>query len=133
MKRSARLDSASGLRPASAFVVIAGVLTLVGIWVGRASLQGGGSRSPWTRTEADPKPEYTVLDCEGRPLALFVQRLDLVMSPNAMWQSHLISQNFRRAPCSQSLSTKQLSLSYLAWSMRTRRCMTVHPQRPKRC
>ena len=40
------------------------------------------------RTEADPKPEYTVLDCEGRPLALFVQRLDLVMSPNAMWQSH---------------------------------------------
>jgi cell division protein FtsI/penicillin-binding protein 2 len=86
--RPARLDSASGLRPASAFVVIACVLTLVGIWVGRTSLQGGAPRSPWTRTEAQPEPEYTILDSDGRPLALFVQRLDLVMSPNAMWQSH---------------------------------------------
>jgi cell division protein FtsI/penicillin-binding protein 2 len=86
--RPARLDSASGLRPASAFVVIAGVLTMVGVWVGRASLQGGGARAPWTRTESNPEPEYTILDSDGRSLALFVQRLDLVMSPNAMWQSH---------------------------------------------
>ncbi len=88
MTRSARLDSASGLRPASAFVVIAGVLTLVGIWVGRASLEGAGPKSPWTQSEANPEPEYTILDRDDRPLALFVQRLDLIMSPNAMWQSH---------------------------------------------
>ena len=83
-----RLDSASGLRPASAFVMIALVLACAGIWAARIALRPDGERGPWVRSESDPEPEYEIADREGRPLALFVQRLDLVMSPNAMWQSH---------------------------------------------
>jgi hypothetical protein len=81
-------DSASGLRPASAFVMIAGALALVGVWVSRTVMAGETERSPWTRAESAPEPEYSIHDREGRTLALFVQRLDLVMSPNSMWQAH---------------------------------------------
>lgn len=84
----AGFDSASGLRPASAFVTIAAVLCLVGVWVSRAVLAGDGERGAWARAEAAPEPEYSIHDRTGSPLALFVQRLDLVMSPNAMWQAH---------------------------------------------
>jgi len=85
---SGNLGSASGLRPASAFVMIGCVLVLVGVWVSRTVLGGEGERKPWSRAENDPEPEYSILDRDGRPLALFVQQLDLVMSPNAMWQGH---------------------------------------------
>ena len=81
-------DSASGLRPASAFVMIASALALVGVWVSRTVMAGETERSPWTRAESAPEPEYSIHDREGRTLALFVQRLDLVMSPNSMWQGH---------------------------------------------
>ncbi len=80
--------SASGLRPASAFVVIAGVLGLVAVFVARTALGAEVDERDTTQVERDPQPAYTVIDREARPMALFVQRLDLVMSPNAMWQAH---------------------------------------------
>ena len=87
-QRGGGFDSASGLRPASAFVMIGCVLALVGAWVSRTVVSGGERRRPWTREESSPDPEYSIHDREGRPLALFVEQLGLVMSPNAMWQAH---------------------------------------------
>jgi cell division protein FtsI/penicillin-binding protein 2 len=85
---SASADAASPLRPASAFVMIGCVLALVGAWVSRTVVSGGERRRPWTREESSPDPEYSIHDRDGRPLALFVEQLALVMSPNAMWQAH---------------------------------------------
>lgn len=83
-----RFDSASGLRPVSAFALIGCVIALV---VGRVtwlSVWGEESRAPRVRTESDPAPSGSIHDRDGRPLAVFVQRLDLVLSPNSMWQAH---------------------------------------------
>jgi len=88
MNRSAALDSASGLRPASAFVSIALVLALAGAWVGRIALAGDSRARENLQRERDALPEYTISDREGRPLAVFVQRLDLVLCPRALWQAH---------------------------------------------
>jgi len=88
MIRNAVPESASGLRPASAYFVVASVLCIVAGWVAWIALGGepwGGFRP--TR-EQDPPPEYTICDRSGRPLAAFVQRLDLTLSPRAMWQAH---------------------------------------------
>jgi cell division protein FtsI/penicillin-binding protein 2 len=81
-------QSASGLRPASAYVVVAAVLTLVALWVGWLAAAGPAFAGFDPQIEEDPRPEYTIVDRSGRPLASFVQRLDLVMSPRAMWQAH---------------------------------------------
>ena len=88
MKVDAEFQSASGLRPVSAFFLIAIVLALAGIWVGSTALARKESSRDWEQAEKDPPPAYTITDNGGRPLALFVQRLDLVLSPNAMWQAH---------------------------------------------
>lgn len=83
-----RLTSASGLRPASAFFALAGFLALSGVWVARVALGDAPERVSWEQVEEDPKPAFSVVDRNERPLALFVQRLDLVLSPNALWQAH---------------------------------------------
>jgi cell division protein FtsI/penicillin-binding protein 2 len=81
-------ESASGLRPASAFFVVGAVLCVVGAWVAWIAL-GGEAWSGFRPTrEQDPPPEYTICDRNGRPLAAFVQRLDLSLSPRALWQAH---------------------------------------------
>ena len=82
------LDSASGLRPASAFFMIGLVLALAAVWVARKTFWGEPALGAHTQSERDLVPEYTIVDRDQRPMALFVQRLDLVMSPNAMWQAH---------------------------------------------
>lgn len=88
MIRSSVPESASGLRPASAYFVVASVFVVVACWVGWIAL-GGPVWSGFRPTkEQDPAPEYTICDREGRPLAAFVQRLDLTLSPRAMWQAH---------------------------------------------
>ncbi len=88
MISGANSESASGLRPASAYFVVAAVLCVVAVWVAWIALGG----KPWlgfrSRLEQDPAPEYTICDRSGRPLAAFVQRLDLTMSPRALWQAH---------------------------------------------
>ena len=82
------LPSASGLRPASAFVVVATVLSLAAIRVGYLNATASDFTGFRTQEEVDLAPEYSLIDRAGRPLATFVRRLDLVMSPNAMWQAH---------------------------------------------
>ncbi len=88
MSVSERFNSASGLRPAGVFGSLAVFLILAGVWVGRVALGDAAPRKVWEQEELEPAPAFTLVDREDRPLALFVQRLDLVLSPNAMWQAH---------------------------------------------
>lgn len=85
---SVRLDSASGLRPASAFVLIGVVLALVGLRAAKVALADDGEQ-PHNLTQLPMPPvTFDLVDARGTPLAVAVDRLELVMSPNAMWQAH---------------------------------------------
>ncbi|HUR28731.1 MAG TPA: penicillin-binding transpeptidase domain-containing protein [Planctomycetota bacterium] len=88
MIRDAVPESASGLRPASAYFVVAAVLCVVAGWVAWIALGGKAWLGFRPTREQDPAPEYTICDRSGKPLAAFVQRLDLTLSPRAMWQAH---------------------------------------------
>ena len=86
MISSRSLVSASGLRPMSAFVVISAVILCVGAKV--ALIAGDGEeRLARVVEERGERPAYSIFDAEGRPLAHFVQRCDLEMSPQSMWQA----------------------------------------------
>ena len=81
-------SSASGLRPVSAFVVVAVVLALVGGRVTSMALHSDGPRRPRTQSEEGFSPGCTVVDASGRRLAAFSERYELQISPRAMWQAH---------------------------------------------
>ncbi len=86
---SKSLSSASGLRPLSAFVVIASTLTAVLIrvvyLVATNDMEG---RRLSVVEEPGTEPAYGIEDRDGAPLAVFLERLDLEMSPSSMWQAH---------------------------------------------
>jgi cell division protein FtsI/penicillin-binding protein 2 len=88
------LDSASGLRPLSAFLVVACVLALVGarsLWLVARNQPGATVEERVEHSlqvERDQPPAWTLVDADGRPLALSQVRLDLILSPNALWQAH---------------------------------------------
>lgn len=88
MTPSTNLKSASGLRPMSAFVVIAAVVLAVVVKVGGMALAGTRKALPEARVEEGWQPAYAIEDREGRPLARFVTRLDLIVSPRSMWRGH---------------------------------------------
>jgi cell division protein FtsI/penicillin-binding protein 2 len=82
-------DSASGLKPMSAYVVVGVVLLIAGARL--FSLAGkdvlaADFRANRTDTEA-PAP-YRIEDREGRLLAASVPSYDLLLSPQVMWQNH---------------------------------------------
>lgn len=82
------LSSASGLRPASAFVVIGGVLGAVALWVLGLSARRHGREPDLVATDDKIPPAYSIGDSEGRVLAEFAPRFDLELSPRSMWQAH---------------------------------------------
>ena len=83
------LESADELRPHSAFTAIGAVLVIaIGI-LAHASLRPPTvAAADWTSRELLPAEPYTVEDARGRVLARSIRRLDLVLSPNALWQAH---------------------------------------------
>ncbi len=83
------LESASGLRPASAFFFVGLVLAAVcgRSWV-LAMEEEHSQPTRDLREESLPTPDFDLADRDGEPLALSVQRMDLVLSPRAMWQAH---------------------------------------------
>jgi cell division protein FtsI/penicillin-binding protein 2 len=82
------LESNSGLRPASAFLFVGVVFVAVAAAIAGTAFGVDDTVRRWEQDEQDPSPAYTITDRDERPVALFVQRLDLVLSPNAMWQAH---------------------------------------------
>jgi len=88
MSLSSRFDSASGLKPTTAFVLVAGVLGLIGLKAAKISFLDEGEQPPNLMQQRVPDVTFDILDANGTPLALSVERLELVMSPNATWQAH---------------------------------------------
>lgn len=85
---TAALASASGLRPASAFVAIAVVLLAVSARAAHIAFVAGGEQPRAVRESTAPRPAFEIADREGRPLAVSVECFDLTVSPRAMWRSH---------------------------------------------
>jgi hypothetical protein len=83
-----RFQSASGLRPASAFVLVGIVLCLVGAKAVRIALCDPGAEPQNLIAAQGPQVEFDLCDSLGHPMAFSVAYLELVMSPNAMWQAH---------------------------------------------
>lgn len=80
--------SASGLRPASAFVLIGAVLAVVALRAAKTAVVDAGEQ-PRNLTQLPMPPvTFDLVDRSGVPLAVSVDGLELVMSPNAMWQAH---------------------------------------------
>jgi len=81
-------ESASGLRPAAAFVVIAGTLIAVSGKATHISLAGEGQQPADLKSDSAPWPRFEINDRDGRPLAVSVECFDLTLSPHAMWRAH---------------------------------------------
>lgn len=82
------LRSASGLRPAAAFLMVGSVLALVALKAGKIALVDEGEQPRNLTRDPAPAVTFDLVDRGGVPLALSVERLELEMSPNAMWQAH---------------------------------------------
>lgn len=85
-------NSASGLRPMSAYVMIAIVLVVSAVQLGKKALggvpekvQGKYGRTVQATAELPP---YRVEDRNGVILAASVPSFDLVVSPRGLWQGH---------------------------------------------
>lgn len=83
-----RFRSASGLRPASAFVLIGFVLALVAARAAIIALHEKGEQPRNLQHLPILPVGFVITDAGGVPLAGSVDYLELVMSPNAMWQAH---------------------------------------------
>jgi len=81
-------ESASGLRPAAAFLMIAAVLVAVLVKAWSIAHEDEHLQPVRASEETLPRPDFDLADREGRTLALSVQRMDLCLSPNSMWQAH---------------------------------------------
>jgi hypothetical protein len=82
-------ESASGVRPAMLYAGMAVVLTAVAAraWAIATDPEHHQPRGG-AHEERLPTPDFDLVDRDGRFLALSVQRMDLRLSPRAMWQAH---------------------------------------------
>lgn len=82
-------DSASGLKPMSAYVVVGAVLAMSSGRLFQLS-QAEVHASAFVKTNVEHRaPEdYRIVDREGRVLAASVPSYDLLLSPQVMWQNH---------------------------------------------
>jgi transpeptidase family protein len=81
------LLSASGLRPMSAFVVVGAVVFTVAVWVTRLAADDA-LQPERVRAESAVPPAYSIVGAGGEPIARFVPRFDLELSPRSLWQAH---------------------------------------------
>lgn len=82
-------DSASGLKPMSAYVVVGVVLLLSGVQLfSLAGKEVHAGDFVASRTEYRAPAPYRIEDAEGRLLAASVPSYDLLLSPQVMWQNH---------------------------------------------
>ena len=107
-------EAKAALRPHHAFVFIAlimlGALVKLGVVAGRQSRPVSA-----TSVEASPLPQFAIVDRNGAALARTRPRLDLVLSPNAMWQAHtpeLMAGEIATA-LGQSVSADDLLVAFL--------------------
>lgn len=80
-------DSESGYRPMGAFVVISAVMLCVAAKVADVARRPAEVQGR-TVEERAPSPAYEIVDADGRLVASFVERYDLVLSPRSLWRAH---------------------------------------------
>ncbi|MFT5049943.1 MAG: cell division protein FtsI/penicillin-binding protein 2 [Chlamydiales bacterium] len=80
--------SASGLRPASAFVFIGMVLLAATAKAVHIAFCAEGAQPDRFRTDTAPGTSFDIVDRKGVPLAVSVECFELSLSPQAMWRSH---------------------------------------------
>lgn len=80
--------SASGLRPASAYVLIGFVLVLVAVRAALLALYEDGEQPRNLMRQPILPVGFDIVDAQGVPMARSVDYLELVCSPNALWQAH---------------------------------------------
>lgn len=85
------LGSLNELRPHSAFLAVAFLLVLalskLGIQIAEVSAEESELK-PWNEVDTIVAPTFEIVDRHGSTLARSVPKLDLVASPNALWQAH---------------------------------------------
>lgn len=79
--------SESGLRPASAFLMIACVLIAVSVNAVRIAIKDVDPPSR-AHVQRSPEPDFDIVDRNRVPLAFSVRRSDLIVSPRAAWRAH---------------------------------------------
>lgn len=88
MKRGT-FDSASGLKPMSAYVVVGVVLAMAaGRLFQLASAEASAADFVREVREERAPEDYRIVDREGRVLAASQPAYDLLLSPQVMWQNH---------------------------------------------
>ncbi len=80
-------SSESGLRPASAFLMIACVLIAVSANAVRIALTDADPPER-ARIVRSPEPDFDIVDRTGMPLAFSVRCADLIVSPRSAWRAH---------------------------------------------
>lgn len=77
-----------GLRPGLVFLSIGGILALVAARTGMIALAAEGEQPANLRRLPVIPATFEVCSADGVPMAGSAEYLELVMSPNAMWQAH---------------------------------------------
>ncbi len=80
--------SPAGLRPGLVFLAIGIVLVLVAARSVAVALAADGEQPQNLRRRPVLPPAFELCDSAGVPMASSAEYLELVMSPNAMWQAH---------------------------------------------
>lgn len=77
-----------GLRPGLVFLAIGGILTLVAARTGYIALAADGGQPANLRRLPVLPAAFDLCDSDGVPMAGSAEYIELVTSPNAMWQAH---------------------------------------------
>ncbi|MEM9382652.1 MAG: penicillin-binding transpeptidase domain-containing protein [Planctomycetota bacterium] len=88
--------AASGLRPAAAFVGVVLVFLAVAtrsLWI---QVFASGEQPDAVVRRIAPIPGFSIVDRDGRALALSVECFDVTVSPRSMWRSHTPDHMARR-------------------------------------
>ena len=81
------MSAGLALRPQHAFGLIGCVFAAAAAVLGKLAFAGADSSSREI-CETAPPPRFEIADRTGKLLARSLERLDLILSPNAMWQAH---------------------------------------------
>jgi hypothetical protein len=83
-----RFESASGLRLSAAFLLVIAVLGVVALKASKVTLYDEGEQPRNLKEQRSPEIAFDLVDQGGVPLALSIERMELVAYPNALWQAH---------------------------------------------
>jgi len=108
-----RFESASGLRLSAAFLLIIGVLGIVALKATKVTLLDEGSQPRNLKLQRSPEVAFDLVDRNGVPLALSIERMEFVAFPNALWQAHTPDQLLPRLANALGWKTEELTAALL--------------------